>query len=511
MTRAPSIALGGRYRLIEKLAVGGMGEIWCAEDEVLGRTVAVKVLREEHASDPSFRQRFRQEAQHSALLIHPNVAQVFDFSEGDEHADEPPYLVMELVRGEPLSSVIEREAPLDPERTWSILGQAAAALAAAHDAGVVHRDIKPGNLLLCPDGMLKVTDFGIARAAGASSMTTAGTTFGTPHYVSPEQVSGEAVTGASDFYALGVVAYECLTGVRMYDGDPMDVLIAHREQPPPELPPGVPAGLRDLVTALLDKDPAKRPTDGRAIAAQAERFNAPTISIPVVTDPYPAESVRPTASAPLAAPSTGAPTGVLPQPASASPAPGAPAHGRRRAAIVAVAVAAAVALMAALVVVSTRTHHTPTARAAPPARLTPVKVAAVQPYAGTGGSADHPEEASLATDGDPSSAWYTQHYASAAFGQLRSGAGLLFDLGQPVSIKSLKLRLAVTGVTAQVRAADSVGALMTTHAVATTASAPSSWVVRPTVTARYWLVWFTKLASNDGGYRAGIAEASFAR
>src|SRR3954464_2988607 len=168
-----------------------MGGVWRAEDLVLGRSVAVKVLREEHAGDPTFRRRFREEAQHAALLVHPNVAQVFDFGEGDEEAGVPPYLVMELVRGEPLSAIIEREAPLDAERTWSVLGQAASALAAAHDAGVVHRDVKPANLLLCPDGTLKVTDFGIPRAAGSSSVTTAGTTFGTPHYVSPEQVAGE--------------------------------------------------------------------------------------------------------------------------------------------------------------------------------------------------------------------------------------------------------------------------------------------------------------------------------
>src|SRR5436305_7278516 len=171
-----------------------MGEVWCAEDLVLGRSVAVKVLREEHAGDPTFRLRFREEAQHAALLVHPNVAQVFDFAEGDEEAGVPPYLVMELVSGEPLSAIIEREAPLDAERTWSVLGQAASALAAAHDAGVVHRDIKPANLLVCADGALKVTDFGIARATGSAAATTAGVMLGTPHYVSPEQVAGEAVT-----------------------------------------------------------------------------------------------------------------------------------------------------------------------------------------------------------------------------------------------------------------------------------------------------------------------------
>src|SRR5438270_7161890 len=211
-----------------------MGEVWCAEDLVLGRSVAVKVLREEHAGDPTFRRRFREEAQHAAMLVHPNIAQVFDFGEGDEgpadqSAGEPPYLVMELIRGEPLSTVLEREGPLDSERTWSIVGQTASALSAAHAAGIVHRDIKPANILLCPDGGLKVTDFGIARAAGSSAVTTAGTLLGTPHYISPEQVNGDTVTAASDFYALGAVAYECLTGSRLDDGEPMAARRAHRD------------------------------------------------------------------------------------------------------------------------------------------------------------------------------------------------------------------------------------------------------------------------------------------
>src|SRR4051812_29825150 len=144
-----------------------MGEVWCADDSVLGRAVAIKVLRDEYAGDPTFRQRFRAEAQHAALLVHPNVAQVFDFGEGDEATGAPPWLVMELIRGEPLSAVLAREPPLAPEQVWRIVGQTAAALAGAHAAGVVHRDIKPANLLLCQDGTVKVTDFGIARAAGS--------------------------------------------------------------------------------------------------------------------------------------------------------------------------------------------------------------------------------------------------------------------------------------------------------------------------------------------------------
>jgi serine/threonine-protein kinase len=506
VTTAPSLALGGRYRLVERLAVGGMGEVWCAEDLVLGRSVAVKVLREEHAGDPTFRRRFREEAQHAAMLVHPNIAQVFDFGEGDEGpADqgggEPPYLVMELIRGEPLSAVLEREGPLDAEQTWSILGQTASALSAAHAAGIVHRDIKPANILLCPDGGLKVTDFGIARAAGASAVTTAGTLLGTPHYISPEQVTGDTVTAASDFYSLGVVAYECLTGSRLYDGDAMAVMLAHRNEPPQSLPDGIPAGLRDLVMALLDKDPDNRPTDGRAIAAQADRFNSPTVAVPVLADPYPPETPRPLAS-------TGPATGVLDRPS-----PAARRFGGRTAVIATVAVLVVAALVAAVLIATSRGgHDNNKATTAPKSTpLVHVAVASVEPYAGDGGSVGHPEEAPLAVDGQASTAWYTQHYASAAFGQLRSGAGLLFDLGHPVAVKSLKLRLAVTGVALQVHAGDAVGSLLSSSAVGSSASAPSVLTLRPTTTARYWLVWFTKLAPNDGAYRAGVAEATFAR
>ena len=522
MTRAPSITLGGRYHLVERLAVGGMGEVWRAEDAVLGRAVAVKVLREEHAHDPEFRRRFRAEAQHAAMLVHPNVAQVFDFGEGEE-GGEPPYLVLELIRGEPLSTIIAREAPLDPERTWSVLGQAASALSAAHAAGVVHRDVKPANLLVCPDGALKVTDFGIARATGASAVTTGGNMLGTPHYISPEQVAGEPVTAASDFYALGAVAYECLTGRRLYDGEPMAVLLAHREKEPPPLPPGVPAGLRDLVTAMLDKDPQRRPTDGRAIAAQAERLNTPTLAIPLMPQAYPAEPSAVAVPAEssvgsLAAGSgseaasevgsgSGPATGVLPGPSS-----------RRRGWHRPLAIAAAAVLLAGLGVLLTvglGSRGTPSATGttgakAPVSPTTPVRVVSVRPFAADGAEADHPEEASLATDGDETSAWYTQHYASATFGQLRSGAGLLFDLGRPVQVTSLRVRLAVPGVAVVLKAADSSGALLGAHTVAGTANAAAAWTLHPDVTARYWLLWFTKLAPSDGAYRAGVADAQFA-
>src|SRR4051812_25750234 len=173
-----------------------MGEIWCAEDTLLGRAVAIKMVRPEYADDPTFRDRFRNEARHAAVLTHPNVTQVFDFDEGD--AGEAPYLVMEYVDGPPLSSLLEQKGQLSDTETWSVLGQTAAALAAAHAVGVVHRDVKPGNILICPDGWVKVTDFGIARAVDQAGTTQTGFTMGTANYLAPEICRGEPASPATD-------------------------------------------------------------------------------------------------------------------------------------------------------------------------------------------------------------------------------------------------------------------------------------------------------------------------
>ena len=208
--------LGGRYRLTERIATGGQGEVWHAEDTALGRPTALKVLRGEYAGDADFRERFRREAQHAAMLSHPGIAQVFDYNEGDHGT--PPYLVMEYVDGESLSAAIAREAPMSHDRVLDIIIAAASALAAAHAAGLVHRDVKPGNLLLGRDGSIKITDFGIARVMDASPLTRTGILMGTPLYLSPEQATGMGATAASDLYALGILAYEMLVGSPPYEG-----------------------------------------------------------------------------------------------------------------------------------------------------------------------------------------------------------------------------------------------------------------------------------------------------
>ena len=262
-------ALAGRYRVESRIAAGGMGEVWRARDLILDRPVAVKVLKAEHVDDADFRARFRAEAQHAAGLSHPGIASVYDYGERDGPDGRSAWLVMELVAGEPLSERLRR-GPLDVPTTLDVIAQTAFALQAAHDGGVVHRDVKPGNLLLRPDGVVKVTDFGIAYAAGATPLTRTGTVVGTAYYLSPEQARGEAVTGASDIYSLGVVAFECLTGRRPFPGDnPIAISRAHLYEPPPALPDHIPAGVRALISAALDKAPNGRPASAGAMARAA--------------------------------------------------------------------------------------------------------------------------------------------------------------------------------------------------------------------------------------------------
>jgi eukaryotic-like serine/threonine-protein kinase len=265
--------LTARYALEEVLARGGMGEVWRARDLRLGRPVAVKVLHGAQA-DPNFRTRFRAEAQHAARLSHPNIAAVFDYGEETaEPGDEPtPFLVMELVEGESLADLLARRGRLGVGRTLSILRQLSSALAAAHEAGVVHRDVKPANVLVRPDGIVKITDFGIAASAASAALTETGQVLGTARYLSPEQARGKRGTPASDVYALGLVGYECLAGHPAFDGpDPVEVAAKQVADQPPPLPPDVPEQVRGLVRTAMAKDPAHRLPDGAALRDALDR------------------------------------------------------------------------------------------------------------------------------------------------------------------------------------------------------------------------------------------------
>jgi eukaryotic-like serine/threonine-protein kinase len=264
--------LAGRYRLTDRIATGGMGEVWRGEDQLLNRAVAVKLLPTGRAGDEAFLARFRAEARFAASLSHPGIARVYDYGESAEFGGA--YLIMELVNGEPLSAILARAGRLSADATLDIVSQAARALESAHQAGIVHRDIKPGNLLIAAGGTTKITDFGIATAvaaAQASHLTETGMVMGTAMYVSPEQATGAPVNDSSDIYSLGVVAYECLAGHPPFTAsEPLAIAFAHKHEPVPALPPDVPPPVSDLVYHMLAKTPEERPANVRAVADRAD-------------------------------------------------------------------------------------------------------------------------------------------------------------------------------------------------------------------------------------------------
>ncbi|GAB4057952.1 serine/threonine-protein kinase [Catellatospora paridis] len=262
----PGTTLGGRYTLKTLIARGGMGEVWSAEDTVLARRVAVKVLLPNLAADPGFAARFRAEAQAMAALSDPGIVEIYDYGQADGIA----YLVMQFVEGESLLSLVRRAGPLEPAQAMRLLAQAADAIHAAHLQGIVHRDVKPANLLLRPDGRLALTDFGIARIVAADQLTAAGEIFGTASYLAPEQVTGADIGPATDVYALGVVAYEMLTQRRPFTGEtPFAVAIQQVHELPPELPPSVPEPVQAVVMRALAKDPAQRWPSAAALSQAA--------------------------------------------------------------------------------------------------------------------------------------------------------------------------------------------------------------------------------------------------
>jgi eukaryotic-like serine/threonine-protein kinase len=263
--------LDGRYQLDYRIASGGMGEVWAGTDLRLNRAVAVKMLSAQHSGDEQFRARFRAEARYAASLSHPGITSVYTYGENSPLGG--PYLIMELVNGEPLSAILERVERLSAYNTMDVVAQAARALDVAHQAGIVHRDIKPGNLLIMGDGTTKITDFGIAkaRASGDPQLTATGIVMGTAMYVSPEQATGAVVTGSSDIYSLGVVAYECLAGEPPFIAEqPLQIAIMHKHEPVPPLPADVPRQVSDLVMAMLAKTPEARPESALHVADRAE-------------------------------------------------------------------------------------------------------------------------------------------------------------------------------------------------------------------------------------------------
>ena len=283
MTSGAGRVLGGRYTLLTPIAQGGMGEVWKARDRVSGHIVAAKVLRPELSGEELSLSRLRLEARNSMSISHPNIANVQDSGEEDGIG----WIIMELVEGFPLTDYLRGGARLAPEYLMPVLVQVAMALGAASRAGVVHRDIKPANILVRPDGVVKLTDFGISRATGQVNLTAVGMVMGTAQYLPPEQAMGEVASPIGDLYALGVIAYEAATGKRPFTGETqVDIAFAHVNDPVPPLPDYVPEPLADVILHLLEKDPAKRPESGSA-AVRELAGAAKAMGIPVTPTPLP--------------------------------------------------------------------------------------------------------------------------------------------------------------------------------------------------------------------------------
>ena len=322
----PGVRLGERYRLEDRLGAGGMGEVWRAVDELLRRQVAVKAMLPSVADDPGFARRFLGEATSMARVNHPAVASIHDFgtSEG------VTYLVMELVDGESLAQLLGRAGRLGPADTMRVIAQAADGLQAVHDQGVVHRDIKPANLLVRRDGSVVITDFGIARHADASRLTASGAILGTPTYLSPEQVMGQAATPLSDVYSLGLTAYECLAGQRPFVGDnPYAVALQRLQQGPRTIGVTLPVPIMAVVERALAVEPGRRWQSAGALAAAARAS---------VAEPAPSPGPQP------------------PHPGSPGPHSPGPHSPRRNATIAAFAVAVLAIVVAGVAWALSRTH-----------------------------------------------------------------------------------------------------------------------------------------------------------
>jgi len=324
MRPTSGLTFGGRYQLSSRVAIGGMGEVWQATDLVIGRTVAIKILKDEYLGDPGFLERFRAEARHAALVNHEGIANVFDYGEEEGSA----FLVMELVPGEALSTILERERVLSTDRVLDIVAQTANALHAAHSAGLVHRDIKPGNLLITPEGKVKITDFGIARIADQVPLTATGQVMGTVQYLSPEQASGHPASPTTDIYSLGIVAYEALAGRRPFTGESqVAIAMAQINEAPPELPVTISEPVRNLVYSCIAKNPADRPASAAHLARAAQALRRGDVAGAVASVPA---VVGNSSLAALEGPNYGNPTtSRMPQPTAAVEAPAAASPAKR--------------------------------------------------------------------------------------------------------------------------------------------------------------------------------------
>jgi serine/threonine protein kinase len=461
--------IAGRYDLVELVGTGGMSSVYKAHDRLLERNVALKILHPHYGDDEEYVERFRREARAVAQMSHPNIVTVIDRGEDEGRQ----FIVFEYVDGENLKEMVQRSGPLPARRAVELGLEMAEALAFAHEHGLVHRDVKPQNVLLTPDGEAKMTDFGIARSLDVEQgVTQTGTVLGTSNYLSPEQASGKPVTPATDVYSLGVVMFELLTAEVPFPGENfVAVAMKHINDPPPdlrELRPDVPLRLVAAIERALEKDPANRFGSMDQFAWELKQCLA--------------EMGAPDADRTFIAPSP-----VLRE---SRPHTVRPSRPRRRWPIYAlVLLVAAAAIVAGVLALDGSNGKKANGGTTKPTVPLPLK--GVGAYDPDGGDGEHDSVAYRATDGDASTYWDTEHYNTFQ----KRGVGVVLDAGRSVKAKAVTVRTDTPGFTASILAGSSPSGPFATDSGSETVNGSATFTLRNR-TARYYVVWITNLGSN---------------
>ena len=466
---APQL-IAGRYELKHVVGSGGMSTVHCAFDTLLERNVALKILHDQYGEDEEYVERFRREARAVAQLSHPSIVTVID--RGEE--DGKQFIVFELVEGDNLKELVERGGPLPVRRVLELGLEIGRALAFAHAQGLVHRDVKPQNVLLNADGLAKVTDFGIVRSLGAVGQTETGTVLGTSHYIAPEQARGEQVDAQTDVYSFGVVLHELLAGEVPYAGDNfLSVAMKHVNDPVPSVldaRPDTPLRLASLIERSLAKLPEDRPASMDEVVGELEAV-----------------------SAELDAKEGGEGTMIMRKPAAV---PARPRKQKRqrdpRARRVPVwPLLFAGLLLAAVVGGILLARDRDGGTGGTPANEA-VKLSGVGAYDPDGGDGEHDDEAGLATDGDPSTFWRTSSYRS-QLSAFKSGVGVVIEAdGTP---ERFVVSTDTPGFTAEIQAGSSLEGPFETVGESKLVGSSTTWDLRD-ADARYYVIWITQLIGS---------------